>query len=228
MNKQLSNKILERIDADQITSLPHWRFLLLRGCFWLLAGLSIAIGSIAIGVILFLLEDHRRHGFFEVSHDMTELLLIVPFLWIVIFALFIAIAHINVKHTRQGYKYHLHSILFLSIIFSIFFGLLFNFIGIGKTTHEFLNKISIYNSVIYDSKNAWDHPAIGRLAGVIVSIQGRDFSLKDFNGHVWRVRPVVSMNGSFMPEVNSTVRMLGSLESSSNIFIANFIHKWEP
>ena len=228
MNEQLTNKILERIDDDQIVPLPRWRFIFLRISFWLLAVISLIFGSLAVGATLFLFIDYHRHGLFAVPRDMTDFLLMTPSIWIIVFVLFIAVARISIKHTKKGYRYSLRTIVSVSIILSLIFGFILNFVGIGKTTNEFFNKILIYNFATHNSRNIWDRPVAGRLAGVILSVQGKNnFSIRDFNGHIWQVRLSTSKNDSFVPEVNSTVRISGLLESSSSVFIAYSIHEWE-
>ena len=229
MNEDLSNKVLERIDADRITQVPRWRFLLLRGIFWFFAILSVVIGSLAVGVISFLLTDYRQHGLFAVSHGAPEFLLMVPYAWIAVLALFIVIAEVSIGHTKKGYKYGLRTVVFASVILSVVFGIFLYFIGVGKTTHELLNEIPAYRSVTYDSKEAWDRQDLGRLAGVVSSVQDNDdFSIVDFNGYVRQVHLVTSTNqGPFVPEESSTVRMSGGFEPSSSVFIARSIHEWE-
>ena len=228
MNEQLTNKILERIDDDQIVPLPRWRFIFLRISFWLLAVISLIFGSLAVGATLFLFIDYHRHGLFAVPRDMTDFLLMTPFIWIIVFVLFIAVARISIKHTKKGYRYSLRTIVSVSIILSLIFGFILNFVGIGKTTNEFFNKILIYNFATHNSRNIWDRPVAGRLAGVILSVQGKNnFSIRDFNGHIWQVRLSTSKNDSFVPKINSTVRISGLLESSSSVFIAYSIHEWE-
>ena len=229
MNDDLSNKIMERIEADQTVPVPRWHFFILRFFFWLFAILSVVIGSLAFGVIFFLITDYRRQGLFAIPHSMNELLSMVPYIWIAILILFVIIAEESIKHTRNGYKYRLRTIVFASVILSIIFGAILNFVGVGRITHELFERVPIYNSMTYDSRNAWDRPNIGRLAGVVTSIHdNNDFSIIDFSGRVWQVDFITSTNQDyFVPEASSTVRMMGAFGSSSNAFIAHSVHEWE-
>jgi len=229
MNDDLSNKIMERIEADQTVPVPRWHFFILRFFFWLFAILSVVIGSLAFGVIFFLITDYRRQGLFAIPHSMNELLSMVPYIWIAILILFVIIAKESIKHTRKGYKYRLRTIVFASVILSIIFGAILNFVGVGRITHELFERVPIYNSMTYDSRNAWDRPNIGRLAGVVTSIHdNNDFSIIDFSGRVWQVNFITSTNQDyFVPEASSTVRMMGAFGSSSNAFIAHSVHEWE-
>jgi hypothetical protein len=225
----LSNKIIDQIDTEQIMPTPRWHFVLMRIFFWTLAFLSIIIGSFAVGVMLFLFSDYYRHGLPVIPHDLAELLLLIPYVWLVVFGLFIMIGRESIKHTPKGYQYRLYIIVLASVFLSFMFGSIFYFAGIGKTTHEFFNnRIPFYNFATYDSRDAWSRPMIGRLAGVIIAIKDKNnFSVLDFSGHIWQVRLATSTGGSFVPEASSTVRISGLLEPPSNLFIANSIVEWE-
>jgi len=228
MNEQLSDQILEKIDARKITPLPRWRFLLLRVSFWILAVFSVIIGSLAIGAMFFILIDFYLNGFWTVSHEVTELLLIVPYVWVIVFILFIIISQISVRHIGKGYRYRLLTIVSTNIILSVIFGSILTYAGVGKMVHQYLNNIPLYSSAIYDSKDAWDRPVIGRLSGIVVSVvDGNNFSIMDWNKHIWGVSLATPIIGSFTPEIDSTVRMFGLLDSASSVFVANSIYEWE-
>lgn len=154
MNDELSNKIIERIDTEKIVPLPRWRFILWRMVFWIFAALSVIVGSLAVGAILFLLADYRSSGLFAISHDAVEILLMVPYLWLIVFILFIFITRASIKHTKGGYRYSLGFIASASAILSLIIGCAFYLIGIGKITHEFLNEFPIYNSAVHDAREA--------------------------------------------------------------------------
>ena len=228
MNEELSKKIQERIDTEQITPLPQWRFLLLRWSFGLLASLSVIIGGFAVGAILFLFVDYHKHGLFPGYYGMVEFLLMVPFVWLFVLILFIYITKKSVRYTRTGYRYRLRTVFSVSILLSLIFGLALNYIGVGEVTHELLNRTSIYDSVVYDSEDAWGRPAMGRLGGTVLLVQDKDdFSVMDFNGRVWLVHVASSSDDYFVPKLNSTVRIFGILEASSSLFIARSVYEWE-
>ena len=227
MKIQLSDKIQERIDAAGITPLPRWRFVLLRAAFWALAALSVAVGSFAVATAMYLFLDFHRHGLW-LPYDTSEVFTMVPFVWLCILGLFVVITERSIKHTRQGYRFRLSTILAASILMSVILGSVLNSMGLGKITHEFFNNVPLYNKATYDSKDAWNRPAIGRLAGRVVSVRNKnDFSVMDFSGRVWLVHMATLTRESYVPEASSTVRMLGVLESSSGVFIARSIHEWE-
>lgn len=229
MNEELLNKIIDQIDTEKIVPIPRWRFLALRVIFWFLAVFSIILGGFAISVMSFLFSDYHRHGLPSIPKDATELLSLIPYIWLAVFVLFIMIGRESVKHTKKGYQYRLYIIVIFSVFLSFVLGCVLNFVGIGRLTHEFLNQnIPFYNYSTYDSRKAWNRPVIGRLAGVVVSVEDKNnFSVVDFAGHVWRVCLATSTAGLLTPEASSTVRMIGILDPSSNLFIVNSIMEWE-
>lgn len=229
MNSDLSNKIIDQIDMEKIVPIPRWRFVLLRVVFWIFALLSITIGSLAVAVMLFLFSDYYRHGLPVIPHDLAELLLLIPYIWLAVLALFIMIGRESIKHTKKGYQYRLYIIILVSVFLNFIFGSVLYFAGVGKQTHEFFsNQVPFYEFAIYDSKDAWNRPMIGRLAGVVMAVKDKnDFSIIDFNGHIWQVTLATSSRDSFKPEASSTVRMIGLLKPTSDLFIANSIVEWE-
>ncbi len=171
MNEELLNKIQKRIEADNIQPLPRWRFILLRTSFWLLAILSVIVGSFAVGTILFLFSDYSRHNLPPIPRDISEVLLMIPYLWIILFLFFIAVAQISIEHTKKGYQYKIHTVIVSSVLLSIIFGSILNYIGASRATHKSLHQYTIYNSVIYDSRDAYSRPKFGRLAGTITRLK---------------------------------------------------------
>jgi hypothetical protein len=227
MNNNLLNKIQERIDTNNIKPLPRWRFLLLRSAFWLLAILSVIIGSFAVGAILFLFLDYNQHNLLIVPYNITEFLLMIPYLWIIMFLLFIATARVSIAHTQKGYQYKIHTVIVISVLLSIIFGSILNYIGISRIADKSLNEVPLYNYVTYDVRDAYSRPIIGRLAGIIVSVQdNNNFSIQSFNGSIWKVR-LASSTSNFIPEASSTVKMFGVLEASSSIFFVKSISEWD-
>ncbi|MEI7513227.1 MAG: hypothetical protein WCJ74_01235 [bacterium] len=227
MNNDLLNKIQERIDTENIKPLPRWRFLLLRASFWLLAVLSVIIGSFAVGAILFLFLDYNQHNLLAMPYSATELLLMIPYLWIILFLLFIATARMSIAHTQKGYQYKIHTVIVVSVLLSIIFGSILNLIGISKIADESLDEVPLYNYITYDVRDAYSRPIIGRLAGIIVSVQDNEnFSIQSFDGNIWKVQLASSTFG-FIPKASSTIRMFGVLEASSSIFFAKSIGEWE-
>jgi hypothetical protein len=185
------------------------------------------IGSFAVGAILFLFLDYNSHNLIGIPESITEFMLMIPYLWIIMFLLFILIARISITHTQKGYQYRIHSVIVVSVLLSIVFGSILNFIGVSKITNESLSEFPVYHYVTYDARDAYTRPILGRLAGIIVSIQdNNNFTLQDFNGRIWQIHLGTTTN-SFIPEASSTVRMLGLLETSSKIFYARSIFEWE-
>lgn len=154
MSDNLSDKIIERIETEQIEAIPRWRFLFWGGLFWMFAVLSVILGGLAVSATLFLLAGRYLSGLLVISYDLTKLLLLIPYLWLVAFVLFILITHVSIKHTKKGYRYGFKFIIFASVILSFILGSIFYFVGIGEITHEYLNKIPLYNYATYDADDA--------------------------------------------------------------------------
>ena len=235
MNNTLSKKILSQIESGDLTPLPRWRFIVLHTSFWIFAIASVVIGAIAVAATLFIFIDFYRHGLPlpppppppPMRSTIIDFLQIIPLVWVVVFAVFILIAQVSLKHTRSGYRYQLSSVVLVSVVASILLGSAFHLLGVGRATHGLLEQAPPYRSMVYDAHAAWDRPTIGRLAGMVVAIESSgDFSLVDFRGRLWRVR-VATSTKTLLPEASSTIRMFGTLDPRSCTFIAQSIHEWE-
>ncbi len=228
MNEEFSRKIMEQINADKITPLPRWRFLILRWSLMFSVIFSVMLGGLSVAATLFLFVDFHRHGLFAIPHDVVEFLGMVPFLWIAALGIFVILARISLKYTKKGYKYSTSAIVLVSVLLSIMLGLTLNLFGVGKITHELLNTVHAYNLVVQDSRKVWSHTEKGRLNGVVTSIEdNNNFSVIDSGGRVWKIRIATTTDEPFSPKKDSDIRMSGLLESSTSIFIAQSVHEWE-
>lgn len=227
MDKQFSQEILAQIEAKKITPLPRWRFDLSRATFWTITSISLIIAGVAVGAALFILLDFRQHSLGEIPHDLVEILLMVPLVWILALAIFVFITNYSFKHTSRGYRYQLWTIVAGSLLISLGLGIALELCGIGEVTHEWLEEqVPIYHAVTYDSREAWISPVSGRLAGVVAVINNRhNFSLIDFHGRVWQVQSASS--SPFIPVASSTILMSGLYDASSSSFVAQCVHDWQ-
>lgn len=224
--QQLSQEILAEIEAKKIAPIPRWRFSLQRLFFWVLAILALLIAGIAAGVALFLLLDLRRHNFGSVPHDLTEILIMIPFVWLAIVALLVVVARQSFKQTSRGYRYELWLVLLVSVLACLLLGLAAEWSGLGEGTHHFLNRFSLYGDVTYDAQDAWSQPLLGRLAGTVLTVQGsKSFSLIDFNGRLWQVRLATSAGPA--PVAREMILMSGLYEASSSFFLADCVYDWD-
>lgn len=163
--------VLKRIDEEKVC--PRSRlFFHSRECFvWFFWFVSVLIGALAIAVTEFVV-GHHQYALYELTHSsyITFLVDIIPYVWIVAFAVMTIVAVYNLKHTKRGYRWPVWMILASSMVLSFFGGTLMNILGFG---HELDKQVGLHMSVMYTSQKDremgwWQSPAEGRLVGVQV------------------------------------------------------------
>ena len=103
MEKQLPENIIKIIDERNLTPIPRWHFLLKRSVFWTIAGIAVLLGGVAVSVIIFVYFDHDTEGMIYLNQSLVDnILMTIPYFWIVSLAFLIALTHISIRHTKGG------------------------------------------------------------------------------------------------------------------------------
>jgi hypothetical protein len=225
----VSEKTLKIIEEKNINPQARWRFLLKDYFFWLLFGLSVIVGAMAVSAVIFMLTVNDWDIYEYLGRSLPEHILIsMPYLWITVLLAFLALAFYNFKYTRRGYRYEIRLIIFGSIVLSLIFGLAFFLAGLGEQIHNiFMSQVPFYNNLIYDTRNIWDNPQKGLLAGQITEIKNQDdFMLRDFHGKFWVVeREGFRCCDSSLLQVGKEVEMIGH-SGDDDIFFVIMMRPW--
>lgn len=227
MNDLLSKKIIEEIDTRKIEPIPKWHFMLRRSVFWSLAVISVILGAIAVAVTIFIFFDHDWSVFGLLEHSFLEdVLLTIPYLWLVFFGLFIAVSNYSFRHTKTGYKYKTAWVALAILCLSIFFGAMLNMLDAGDYVNHFLlNNVPAYDRLVYTREDVWTRADRGLLAGEVMKIvDSNHFVLNDLKNHEWNID--TSKVQSFHPTLNEAVKMKGK-EVDVKTFQATSIEDWE-
>ncbi len=222
------DKILEKIETQNIEPTPRWYFQFKNLAFWSVFLISIFIGSVAFSIILysvqqtdFVLISHLKHS------KMESFLVLLPYFWLILLLVFSLLAFFSFKNFKKAYKYSLVSILSLSVFLSIILGCL-TFISGGAQFLErkFADKIEIYNSIEEKKIQHWMQPDSGFLAGTILEVKMDTLVLEDFNQIKWQIY----FKDVFIPPVieiteGEQIKILGK-KTDDNIFEASEIRPW--
>jgi hypothetical protein len=187
---ELDRKVMEAIERQRLSPRPYIRFLARRSMFWTLAMLSVLLGGISVAVMIFAVTDFLQTGgrnFDEMPFD--DVLQSLPFVWLALFALFIASAYLGISNTRRGYRYRPIGVIGLAAAASIALGALLHGFGVGEMIDRVLSEqlpgYKEYTKIPYDE---WRRPDEGYLGGEVLSVDGdRSLRLRDFDGHEWEV-----------------------------------------
>lgn len=233
MNK-LCNKVLEKIKEEKIKPKPKWHFLLKDYFVWLVFSVSVIFGGLAFCVTLAVLLDSDWDIYRQLGQNFWgNVLLSLPYLWIVLMFLFLGFAFYNYKHTKKGYRCQTCLIFGSSVAASVILGLFLHFyldFG-GKIDKYFSQKIPLYENFgcyCYRKKILWTQPEKGFLGGKIIQIKRENsFNLEDFQGVVWEIEksePMLIRRPVLLIE-NEEVKLIGE-KKGERIFRAREARPW--
>ncbi|HBI34266.1 MAG TPA: hypothetical protein DEA43_02090 [Candidatus Moranbacteria bacterium] len=189
---KFSESIIGKIKCEHIAPVPRWHFLLKGGVFWTLFGFSMILGSLSFSVIVHIV----RSGDFGVCDHLqgnliTSAVMLLPYFWLVFLTLFIIVAYINWKCTKNGYRFRRRWIILVGILLSIIFGIIFYAIGMATKVDNLMTKtIPLYDISKHNArKELWLQPESGLLIGKIIEIDEVEekIVLKDEEGREWIV-----------------------------------------
>lgn len=229
MNKDISQKVLDRIKDKKIEPKAKWQFLLKDSIIWVLFGLSIFIGALATAAAIFNIKfsdwdiyDRAPGGRF------SFLLEVMPYFWLVILILLVVVAYYNFKHTKKGYKYNFVGIILLSLVASLVLGGASYGLGLGeKMEYRATRHLPFYKGLEDRRMQMWKKDPEGLLAGKIIKVYEERFDLEDLKNKLWEVE---TENTEIMPMVilqeGEMIRMIGKRQDGQ-IFVAERIMPWE-
>lgn len=223
-----SEKLLQAIKEQEIKPVPKWRFTLRNSLLIIAFLLAVLLGSLAFSVILFAIQQTDFKVVSHLTHSRMELFLgLLPFFWILMLVVFLAIAIYSIQYAPKGYKFSAPKWVGFSAALSILLGTFF-FIAGGASRIEkvFEVNLSIYQSVEEKKVQLWSMPQDGYLAGTIEDAGQGSMRLKDLQDNFW----VVHYEDAFVPPVvllerGEIVKIIGKATGKGE-FTADEIRPW--
>jgi hypothetical protein len=135
-----------------------------------------------------------------ISHAFATL----PYLWIIIMALFVLLAYYNTRHSRKGYRYGTYGIIIGSVLASVIVGAIMYSFGFAPYVEKFIGeRLPGYEKLMHSREEVWKNPEGGFIAGEVIEVFYEDdlFELKDLESKVWTIRPA----GEYYLPIHSTI-----------------------
>lgn len=184
----IEEKILDKISNEKIGPKPKWEFLLKNSYFWILGAITTLLGATSVAASIFVVRNIRWELYLA-THDNMFIFAIefIPYLWIILFGIFLAFSYKLIRKTNHGYKYHLPIIAGVIVLMSVVLGIIFADIGIGEVFDDgFGNRIPLHRGIEMHNQMLWNNPEDGLLVGEIEKMDDK-FYLENIKGDRWEL-----------------------------------------
>jgi hypothetical protein len=225
----LERRILDQIEKRGLAPRPYAFFLAKRSVFWTLAVLSVVLGAVAVAVMI--------HGAFDVlatgergldEMPFEDLFESLPFVWLVLLALFVASALFGVYNTKRGYRYRARRVAFGAVLASAILGALLHRFDVGRQIHRYLNAhVPAYERLVRSREDEWSAPDAGKLGGKVVAADGRTLTLRDFRGGEWTVDIAGAAITLSEPPLQEGIVALRGVRTGPAAFRATSVEEWD-
>lgn len=191
MEKDFSKDILERIKKEQIKPRSKWHFVLKDSVVWFVFATSIVFGALSFSVILHFWEINDWDAYYRVNENfLAFVLLTMPYFWLVCFLLFVLVAYLYLRHTREGYRLEFAKVVIWNLVLSLIFGSVLYSVGAGRQVENELSmRAPFYNDLRENQEGIWLRPEQGVIIGKVMAIaeDGDFLELDDPRQVVWTV-----------------------------------------
>ncbi len=188
-NPDLASKVLDRIEMEQVVPLPKWKFTVKDRLFWVFWVLSIILGSLVAGALLFAFVNAGwEYRIVTHQHLFGFVMQVLPTVWIVAVVGAMLMAYENFRHTSRGYRVPLLAVIGFSLLGIMLGGLFFYASGAGKLVEEQVgSRIPLYRPVNVRERSVWSQPGQGLLGGEVLDIdnEAQSFRLRGFDGSIY-------------------------------------------
>ena len=159
---ETSKKIIQKIHERHIHHRPRWYFLIKNASVWTALAATVVFGALSVSIEETIIE----HGFF--GRGLMDLFHGISLLWIVSAIVFMALAILNLRHIREGYRYRAWWIVLGIIVVIATFAVLFCHEGIGSQVEAALEHNSFYHHALrgIDDRQIYSAPGIGDPRGL--------------------------------------------------------------
>lgn len=218
------DRVMSRIECEKICPRSRLFFKTRECAVWSLWVLSVIVGALAVAVTLFVI-GHRQYALFEATHDsfFTFIMEVLPYLWIAVFALMVAVAVYNLRHTKGGYRYPLWQIFGSSMVLSLAGGSALHVFGFGYfIDHHLGEQMRMYNSQEKMEMRMWQSPEDGRLIGRLLEAPRAPVAIgtfADVSGVEWQIDMTeLAPHEQELLLREDTVRLMGVFDENTKLF----------
>ncbi|MDQ5952168.1 MAG: hypothetical protein QG626_295 [Patescibacteria group bacterium] len=164
--------VMDKIESEHIKTYSRLWFVAHDVLFWVCWFISALFGALALAATLYILTSLDAKMYL-ITHDsiFTYLFDVLPYVWMISFALMCVVAHINLRHTPRGYKYSTWLLVLLNMSVTIILALLLFVTGLGRLLDEQAGAhIPHYQPAAVRQEMRWFRPESGLLIGQVIYV----------------------------------------------------------
>jgi uncharacterized membrane protein len=227
-----ADHVLKKLEAEKVTPIGRWHFILRNNSFWALWGLSVLIGACAIAASIFVFS-HAPWQYEHVTHDsfIQFFFDVMPLFWFVSFALMVFFGYYNVRHTTRGYRFSFYLVVIASVVASFLGGAVLSVLGVGKTIDDFRRPLPFSTPLVMKEEGRWNNIEKGLLGGDVLPFTQGDtvVIVRLFSGAAQSVslKELDEMSRSVI-QPGARVRIIGKRQgpATTDLFIACVVLPW--
>lgn len=219
----LKKSVLDTIKKEDVKPKPKWWFALMHALVWVLAAISVVIGSVAMAVVM--------HEIFGTDWVVAErlgrdgipgFLLVLPYLWFGALGVTLLAAYLLYKNTEKGYKKGPVMIVVGTMVISLVLGsVLYERQVPERVKDVMVEYVPPFAEHEMQRQEVFMAPERGVLVGIITDIQGEHLIVvNDVREREWSVDIAAARYGDDLIEVEKEVVCLGEKKGDAGFVAA--------
>jgi len=143
---ETSKKIIQEIHDRNVTHRPKSYFLIKNASVWAMLIAALFLGALSMSIEESVLEKGVGVNGFLSSGLFHSIFQGISLLWILCTVLFVVLAFLNLKVTKEGYRYRAWWAIIGVILLAVTIGLLLNHEGIGDRIESSMEHSGLYHA----------------------------------------------------------------------------------
>lgn len=183
--KEVYNALWQRIEELKLRPIPPWVFIVRRVGIWVALVASVVLGAFVLAYLVYAVQES---DFLTVAGtDPSAILATLLPVWLLVFAVFVALALWGVEHTERGYKVPLLLWIAANLAVTGFGALALTALEVPAGMDPIVEQHFEPLSTAGMSRPLWQMPGQGRIQGRVLTIQPEMFVLEDPMGEEWQI-----------------------------------------
>lgn len=220
----IKSKVLKKIQDGEVNKIPRWQILVKRWLIGMAFVATVLIGGIAMALILHNLAITDLSLAPKLGRGQFGLLLeLLPYFWLVVFGLMMALAVSEFRRIGKGYRYSLVLMVVVNILITGVLGVVLFLAGLGPKLDRAFHNVPFYDRLGPPREELWNRPDIGAMGGVLLeewqfeTFKGDVFQLIDENGE---------LRGEHLMEIGNPMKIFGEMRERG-LFELDEVRPWD-